>query len=194
MFLNAILGSNTKTMDMILSKLCKIVKDREAWHAQSSSVQLLSPVLGTLSVPVDCSMPGFPVHHQIPSLFKLKSIELMMPSNCLILCCPLLLLPSIILSISVFSNESVLRSRWPKYWSFSFSISPSNEYLGLISFRMEWLDLLAPQRTLKSLLQHHSSKASILQHSPFVSPTLMSICDCWKNDRRNFVGKVMTDF
>ena len=128
------------------------------------------------------------------SLFKLKSIELVMPSNCLILCCPLLLLPSIILSISVFSNESVLRSRWPKYWSFSFSISPSNEYLGLISFRMEWLYLLAPQRTLKSLLQHHSSKASILQHSPFVSPTLMSICDCWKNDRRNFVGKVMTDF
>ena len=128
------------------------------------------------------------------SLFKLKSIELVMPSNSLILCCPLLLLPSVILSIRVFSNESVLQSRWPKYWSFSFSISPSNEYLGLISFRMEWLDLLASQRTLKSLLLHHSSKASILQHSAFISPTLMSICDYWKNDRLNFVGKVMTDF
>ena len=97
------------------------------------------------------------------SLLTLMSIELMMPSNRLILCCPLLLLPSILPSIRVFSNESVLRIRWPKYWSFSFSISHSNEYSGLISFRMDWLDLLAVQRTLKSLLQHHSSKASILQ-------------------------------
>ena len=94
-------------------------------------------------------------------------IESVMPSNHLILCYPLLLPPSIVPSIRVFSNESVLRIRWPKYWSFSFSISPSNEYLGLISFRMDWLDLLAVQGTLKSLLQHHSSKASILQRSAF---------------------------
>ena len=99
------------------------------------------------------------------SLLKLMFIELMMPSNHLILCCPLLLLLSICPGIKVFSNESVLHIRWPKYWSFSFSISPSNEYSGLISFRMDWLDLLAVQGTLKSLLQHHSSKASILHCS-----------------------------
>ena len=101
------------------------------------------------------------------SLLKLMSIESMMPSNLLILCCPLLLLPSIYPSIRVFSNESFLCIRWPKYWSFSFSINPSNEYSGLISFRMDWLDLLAVQGTFKSLLQHHSSKASILQRSAF---------------------------
>ena len=101
------------------------------------------------------------------SLFKLMSIELVMPSNYLILCHPLLVLPSIFPSIRVFSNESGLCIRWSKYWSFSFSISPSNEYSGLISFRMDWLDLLAVQGTLKSLLQHHSSKASILWHSIF---------------------------
>ena len=94
-------------------------------------------------------------------------IESVMPSNCLILCRPLLLLPSIFPSIRVFSNESVLHIRWPKYWSFSFSISISNEYSGLIPFRMDWLDLLAVQGTLKSLLQHHSSKASVLWHSIF---------------------------
>ena len=97
------------------------------------------------------------------SLLKLIFIELVMPSNHLMLYCPLLLLPSIFLSIRVFSNESVLHIRWPKYWSFSVTISPSNEYSGLISLRMDWLDLLAIQGTLKSLLQHHSSKASILQ-------------------------------
>ena len=97
------------------------------------------------------------------SLFKLVSVELLMPSNHLIICYPLLILPSIFPSIRVFSNESVLRIRWSKYWSYSFSISPSNEYSRLISFRMDWLDLLAVQRTLKSLLQHHSSKASIIQ-------------------------------
>ena len=101
------------------------------------------------------------------SLLKLMSSESVMPSSHLILCRPLLLLPSIISSIRVFSNESVLHIRWPKYWSFSFSISPSSEYSGLISFRMDWLDLLAVQGTLKSLLQHHSSKASILWHSAF---------------------------
>ena len=100
-------------------------------------------------------------------LLKLMSIESVMPSNHLILCCPLLLLPSIFPSIRVFSNESALRIRWPKHWSFSFNISPSNEYSGLISFRMDWLDLLAVQGTLKSLLQQHNSKASILRCSAF---------------------------
>ena len=99
------------------------------------------------------------------SLLKLMSIESVIPSIHIILCCPLLLLPSIFPSIRVFSSESVPCIKWPKYWSFSFSVSPSNEYSGLISFRMDWLDLLAVQGTLKSLLQHHSSKASILWHS-----------------------------
>ena len=102
------------------------------------------------------------------SLLEVKSIKLVMPSNHLILSRPLLPLPSTFSSIRVFSNESVLRIRWPKYWSFSFSVTPSNEYSGLISFRMDWLDLLAVQGTLKSLLQHHSSKASILWHSPYL--------------------------
>ena len=98
---------------------------------------------------------------------KLMSNESVMPSNHLILCCPFFLLPSIFPNIRVFSNESALHIRWPKYWSFSFNISPSNEHPGLISFRMDWLDLLTVQETLKSLLQHHSSKASILLHSAF---------------------------
>ena len=101
------------------------------------------------------------------TLLKLTSIKSVMPSNHLILYCPLFLWPSIFPSIRIFSNESVLHIRWPKYWSFSFSISPSNDYSGLISFGIDWLDLLAVQGTLKSLLQHHSSKASILQHSAF---------------------------
>ena len=110
------------------------------------------------------------------------SIESVMPSNHLILCHPLLLLPSIFPSIRVFSNESALRTRWPKYWSFSFNINPSNEYSGLISFRMDWLDLLAVQGTLKSLLQHHSSNASILRRSAFFTVQLSHhICDYWKN-------------
>ena len=121
----------------------------------------------TLFDPMDCSTPGFPVHHQHLELFKLMSIELVMPSGHLILCCPLLLLPSIFLSIRVFSNEAVLGIRWPKCWSFSFSISPSSEYSGLISFRMDWLDLLAVQGALKGFLQHHSSKASIVWHLAF---------------------------
>ena len=115
------------------------------------------------------------------SLLKLMSTELVMPSNHLILCHPLLLLPSICPRIRVFSRESVLHIRWPKYWSFSFSISPSSEYSGLISFRMEWLDLLAVQGTLKSLLQHHSSKASILWHSASFIVQLTSIHDYYKN-------------
>ena len=110
------------------------------------------------------------------SILKLMSIESVMPSNHFILCHHLLLLPSIFPSLRVFSNKSVLHIRWPKYWSFSFSISPSNEYSGLISFRMDWLDLLTVQETLKHLLQHHSSKASILQHSAFFIVQLY-----WKN-------------
>ena len=110
-------------------------------------------------------MPGFLVLTISWSLFKLMSVELVMPFNHLVLCRTLLLLPSIFPSIRVFSNESDIWIRWPKYWSFSFSISPSNEYSGLISFRMDWLDLLAVQGTLKSLVQHHSSKASIPQRS-----------------------------
>ena len=115
---------------------------------------------------MDCSTAGFPVHHQLLELLKLMSIELVMPSNHLILHHPILLPPSIFPSITVFSDELVLHIRWPKYWS--LSISPSNEYSGLISFRMDCLDLLAVQGTLKSLLQHHSSKASILWHSAFL--------------------------
>ena len=117
--------------------------------------------------PMNHSTPGLPVHHQLRSLLKLMPIESVMPSGHLILCRPLLLLPPIAPSIRVFSNESTLRMRWPKYWSFSFSISASNEYSGLISFRMDWLDLLAVQGTLKSLLQHHSSKTSIFWCSAF---------------------------
>ena len=120
------------------------------------------------------------------SLLKLMSVESVMPSNHLILCRPLLLPTSIFPSIRVFSNESVLRIRWPRYWSFIFNISPSNEYSGLISFRMDWLDLLAVQGTLRSLLQHHSSKASILLRSAFFIVQLSwmesnSIPDYWKN-------------
>ena len=116
---------------------------------------------------IDCSTPGFPVLHYFPELLKLMSIESVVPSNHLILLHPLLLPPSIFPSIRVFSNESAPCIRWPKYWSFSFSISPSNEYSGLISFRIDWFGLLAVQGTLKSLLQHHSSKASILQQLAF---------------------------
>ena len=112
---------------------------------------------------MDCSTPGFPVHHQL----KLKSIESVMPSNHLIFCCLLLLLLSIFPSIRVFSNESILCIKWPKYWSFSFSNNSFNEYSRLISFRIDWLALLAVQGTLKSLLQHDSSKASILRLSAF---------------------------
>ena len=112
----------------------------------------------TLCDPKDCSTPGLPVHHQLPELAQTHVHWLVMPSNHLILCHPLLLLPSIFPSIRVFSNESVLPIRWPKYWNFSFSINSSSEHSGLISFRVDWLDLLAVQGTAKSLLQHHSSK------------------------------------
>ena len=122
------------------------------------------------------------------SLFKLMSIESVIPSNNLILCCPLLLLPSIFPSIRGFSNEWALHIRWPKYCSFRLNFSPSNEHPGLISSRMDWLDRLAVQGTLKSLLQHHSSKASILRHSAFfIFPTLTSICDYWRNDSLDYM-------
>ena len=122
----------------------------------------------TLCEPMNRDTPGLPVHHQL----KLMSIESVMTSSHLILCRPLLLLPPIPPRIGVFSNESTLHIRWPKYWSFSFSISPSNEHPGLISFRMDWLDLLAVQGTLKSLLQNHSSKASVLRCSAFFTVQL----------------------
>ena len=116
---------------------------------------------------MNCSTPGLPVHHQLPEFTQTHVHRVSDASNQFILCYSLLFLPSIFPRIRIFSNESVLHTRWPKYWSFSFSISLSNEYSGLISFRMDWLDLLSVQRTLKSLLQQHSSKASILRHSEF---------------------------
>ena len=142
------------------------------------------------------STPGLPVHHQLPESTQTMSIESVMPSNHLIFCRPLLLLPSIFPSIRVFSNESALRIRWPKFWSFSFSISSTNEHPGLISFRRDWLDLLAVQGTRKSPLQHHSSKASILQRSPFFTVQLshpyMTTGKTTALTRRTFVDKVMS--
>ena len=135
-------------------------------YLQFSSVAQSCP---TLCHPMNHSMPGLPVHHQLPE-FIFMSIKSVMPSSHLILCRPLLLLPPIPPSIRVFSNESTLHMRWPKYWSFSFNISPSNEHPG--PFRKDWLNLLAVQGTLKSLLQYHSSKASILHHSAFFAVQL----------------------
>ena len=130
------------------------------------------------------------------SLLKLMLIESVMPSNHLILCHPFLLLPSILPIIRVFSNESVLHSRWPKYWSFGFNVSPSNEYSGLISFRIDWFDLLSVKGTLKSLLQHHGSKASILWHSAFfmvqLSHPYLTTGKTIALTRWVFVGKVMS--
>ena len=160
---------------------------------ETSSVQSLSHIqLFVTSRTVACQASLFITNSR--SLLKLMSIELVMPSNHLILCCPLLLLPSIFPSLRVFSNESALRIKWPTYWSFSFTISPSNEYSGLISFMMDWLDLLAVQGTLKSLLQH-SSKASILQRSAFfvvqLSHPYMTTGKNIALTRQTFVGRVM---
>ena len=145
---------------------------------------------------MDCSTPGFPVHCQLLELTQTHVHQIsdaIQPSHC-----PLLLLPSIFPCIRVFSNKSVLHIRWPKCWKFSFSISPSNEYSGLISFRMDWLDLLAVQATLKSLLHHHSSKASILRHSAFfivqLSHPYMTNGRSIALTRWTFVGKVMSLF
>ena len=149
-------------------------------QVQFSSVQSLSCVLLFATLRTAARQASLSITNS-RSLLKLMSMKSVMPSNRLILCCPLLLPPSIFPSLRAFPNKLVLCIRWPKYWSFSFSISPSNEYPGLISFRMDWLDLLAVQRTLKSLFQHHSSKASILQCSAFFTVQLTSICDYWKN-------------
>ena len=163
-----------------------------------SSVQFNSVTQSCLTLcnPMNRSTPGLPVHHQLPEFRKLMPIELVMPSNHLILCGPLLLLPSIPPNIRVFSNESTLHMRWPKYWSFSFSINPSNEHPGLISFQMDWLDLHAVQGTLKSLLQHHRSKASIFRHSAFFTVQLshpyMTTGKTVALTRWTFVGKVMS--
>ena len=131
---------------------------------ESDQIRSVAQSCPTLCYPMNCSTPGLPVHHQLPE-FTQKSVKSVMPSSHLILCRPLLLLPQIPPSIRDFSSELTLRMRWPKYWSFSFSIIPSKGIPGLISFRMDWLDVLAVQGTLKSLLQHHSSKASILRRS-----------------------------
>ena len=140
--------------------------NKKMWYLYTMeySVQFTSVVQSCLTLcnPMNRSMAGLPVHHQIPESTQPISIESVMPSNNFILCHPLHLLPSIFPNIRVFSNESPLHIRWPKYWSFSFNINPSNEQPGLISFRMDWLDLFAVQGILRSHLQHHSSKASIL--------------------------------
>ena len=165
----------------------KQVRERQILY-QFISVTQLCP---TFCDPMNHSTPGLPVHHQL----KPMSIVSVMLSNHLILCRPLLFLPSIFPSIRGFSNESALCIRWPKYWSFSFSISPSSEHPGLISFRMDWLDLLAVQGTLKSLLQHHNSKASILLHSAFfivqLSHPYMTTGKTIALTRQTFVGKVI---
>ena len=156
---------------------------------QFGSVAHLCPTLG---FPMDCSAPGLLVHHQLPEFTQTHVHWVMLPSNDLIFCHPLLLLSSIFPSIRIFSNESVLHITWPKYWNFSFSISPSNEYSGLISFRMDWFDLLAVQGTL----QHHSSKSSILRYSAFF---IVQLSHPYMNTGKNialtrwtFVGKVMS--
>ena len=160
--------------------------------SQFSSVAQSCP---TLCNPMNRSTPGLPVNTNSRSSPRLTSIESVMPSSHLILCHPLLLLPSILPSIRVFSNESTLCMRWPKYWNFGFSISPSNEHPGLTSIRMDWLDLLAVQGTLKSLLPHHSSKASILRRSAFfivqLSHPYMTTGKTIALTRQTFVGKVM---
>ena len=158
---------------------------------QFSSVAQSCP---TICNPMDCNTPGFHVHHQLPEIAQTHVHQVGDPSSHLILCHPLHLLPSILPSIRVLFNESALHIRWPKYWS--FSISPSNEYSGLISFRMDWLDLLEVQGTLKDLLQHHSSKASILQRSAFF---IVQLSHPYRTTGKNivltrwtFVGKVMS--
>ena len=143
-----------------------------------SSVQLLNVVW--LCNPMDCSTPGFPIHHQLPEFTQTLSIESVMPSNHLILCCPLLLLPSTFPSIRALWSQ-LFASGGQNIGSFSCSISPSSDYSGLISFRVDWLDLLVIQGILKSLLQHHSSKPSILQRSAFFTVQLTSVHDYWKN-------------
>ena len=163
---------------------------------QFSSVQSLSHVQLFVTTWTDCSTPDFPVHHQLPELTQTHVHWVGDAISHLILCRPFLLVPSIFPSIRVFSNESTLCMKWPKYWSFNFSISPSNEHPGLISFKMDGLDLLAVQGTLKSLLQHDSSKASIFQHSAFFTVQLshpyMTTGKTIALTRQTFAGKVMS--
>ena len=178
--------------------MTKFRHSQEILSIQDSSVQFSSVVQScpTPCDPMDCSTPGFPVHHQLLELVQThfhRVGDAIQPSH------PLLSpSPSIFPSIRVFSRESVLHIRWPKYWSFSFSISPSNEYSGLISFRMDWLDLLAVQGTFKSFLQHHSSKASILRCSAFFivqcSHPYTTTGKTVALTRRTFVGTVCSDF
>ena len=167
------------------------------WYKFLSSVQSLSRVRLFTPPWIAACQTSLSVTNSRSSP-KPMSIESVMPSNYLILCCPLLLLPSIFLSIRVFSNESALRMRWPKFWSFSLNISPSNEHPGLISFRKDWLDLLAVQGTLKSLLQHHSLKASIPQCSAFfivqLSHPYMTTGKTIALTRWTFVGKVILEY
>ena len=178
--------------DIMLTVISQIRKANTVWP-QLSSVQLLSRVW-LYAMPWTAARQASLSITNSWSLPKLMSIESVRPSNHLNLCCFLLLLPSISPDIRFFSNESALCIRWPKYWSFSFNISPSNEHPGLIFFRMDWLDLLAVQGTLKSLLQHHSSKASILQRSAFcivqLSHPYMTTGKTIALTRRTFVGKV----
>ena len=165
------------------------------YNVEFSSLQSFSHIL-LFGTPWTAAHQAFLSITNSRSLLKCMSINSVMPSNHLILCCPLLLLPSIFPSIRVFSNELVFHIRWPKYWSFSFNISTSCEYSGLISFRIDWLDLLAVQGTLKSLLQYHSSKASILQHSAFLIVQLSHPYNTTGKTialtRQTFVGKVMS--
>ena len=187
-------------MQIRICQKCSTIIQESVWCSNDINFASVSQfshsvMSNSLRPHMDCSQASLSITNSL-SLLKLMSMESVMPSNHLILCHPLLLPPSIFPSIRVFSNESLLRFRWPKYCSFSFSISSSNEYSGLISFRMNWLDLLAVQGTLKSLLQHHSSKASVLRHSalfivqlshPYVT-TGKTIA--WT--RQTFVGKVMS--
>ena len=180
-----------------ISTSSKLVKNLNSWQLKHCwrSVQSLSRVRLFVTPWTTARQASLSITNSQSSP-KLMSTESVMPSNHLILCRPLLLLPSIFPSIRVFSNASALRIRWPKYWSFSFSISPSDEHPGLISFRMDWLDLLAVQGTRKSLLQHHSWKASIFRHSAFFTVQLshpyMTTGKAIALTRRTFVGKVMS--
>ena len=148
-------------------KILMLLTENAHFSALNANCCLVTKLCLTLWNPMDCNGPGFPALHHLLEFAQTHVHCFSDAANHLILCRPLLLLPSIFPSIGVFSNVSALLIRWPKYWSFSFSISPSNEYSGLISYRIDWFDLLAVQGALKSLLQHHTSKASVLQHSAF---------------------------
>ena len=180
--------------DVLISTIGEFIWDIY-YCVQFSSVQSLSRVW-LFAIPWTAARQASLSSTNSQSLLKLMSVDSVMPSNHLILCRPILLLPSIFPSIRIFSNVSALHIRWPKYWSFSFNISPSNEYSGLISFRIDWLNLLTVQETLKCLLQHHSSKSSILQHSAFFIVQLthpyMTTGNIISLMRWTFVGKVMS--